>query len=246
MKTSTGGPNPGVSRRERLRLQLVRDARSIARDITAASGLEGLTVAAVARELAVSPPALYRHFDGKDGLVRAVYEDLTADLITAVEDAVRRQDADDMAAKLHAATRAVLTWSRAHRGAFELLMGSAYPVAAKSEGEIPQTMSRELGGVFADLFTVLWHQGTLTYPADDEFPPVLRKQLETYRNAFRPDLPLGVAHLMLTCWRQIYGVVSMTVNGHLAFAFDDYDALFEDMMASLLGLLGVEPSPNVR
>jgi hypothetical protein len=66
----------------------------------------------------------------------------------------------------------------------------------------------------------------------------------TYREAFRPDLPLGVAYLMFTCWRQIYGMVSMAGNGHLAVA--GFDAVFEDMMGHLLRSLGLEPSPHLR
>ncbi|MFI8201590.1 helix-turn-helix domain-containing protein [Streptomyces sp. NPDC085937] len=42
-------------------------------------GIHGLTLAAVARAVGVSPPALYRYFAGRDGLVRALHGDLTAE-----------------------------------------------------------------------------------------------------------------------------------------------------------------------
>jgi AcrR family transcriptional regulator len=234
------------SRKERLRDELVQGARRAARDLIAAKGLDGVTVAAVARRLQVTPPALYRYFDGRRGLIGALYEDLTAELIRGVEEAVRKQPADDISAKLHAATRAVLTWSVTNRHEFALLMGESYPAAAESETEIPRVLTRELGGVFSELFTELWRGGGLVFCTDEQIPPALRRQLDTYRRAMRPELPLGVARLMLVCWRQIYGVVCMAVYGHLAFAFEEYDEMFEDMMVDLLALLGLEPSPRLR
>ncbi|SEN40225.1 TetR/AcrR family transcriptional regulator [Nonomuraea pusilla] len=240
------GSAEGASRRERQREQLLRDARAAARQITASEGVEGLTLAAVARRVGVSSPALYRYFDGRQGLVHALYEDLTAELIGAVREAARRQDEDDISAQLDAATRAVLEWSLANRAEFGLLMGATYATAAASQTELRHVISRELGGVFGELFLRLLRTKGLEYPPDDRIPPALRRQLATYREILQPELPLGVVQVMIACWRQIYGLVSMAVYGHLAFAFDDIEPLFDDMMDSLLALLGLEPSPNRR
>ena len=90
-----------VSRRERQREQLIRDAKQAARELIAAEGIDGLTLSAVARRLGVSSPALYRYFSGKQGLVRAPYEDLTDELIRTVDEAARRQDPDDISGAVH-------------------------------------------------------------------------------------------------------------------------------------------------
>ncbi|NMI54258.1 TetR/AcrR family transcriptional regulator [Streptomyces sp. RLA2-12] len=234
------------SRRERQREQLLTDTRRAARKIAATEGIDGLTLAAVARAVGVSPPALYRYFEGRDGLVRALYDDLTAELISTVVAAAERQNADDLSAQLHAATFAVFDWALTNRAAFDLLMGSAYPKASKSGGDVPQVIARELGSVFAKPFEQLWRHGGLAYPTDDELPVALRGQLEAYRAQVCPHLPAGVAYLMITCWRQIYGITCMAVYGHLDYAFDDHRALFDDMIASLLGLLGLSVSPGLR
>ncbi|MDT9692651.1 TetR family transcriptional regulator [Streptomyces sp. P9(2023)] len=239
------GRTPG-SRRERLRQQLLSDTRRAARQIAAVEGIDGLTLAAVARAVGVSPPALYRYFDGRDGLVRALYDDMTAELIATVTQAVRRQDRDDLSAQLYAGSRAVFDWSLANRAAFDLLMGSAYAAAESSGGDLPQVIPRELGGLFGQLFTELWRRGELAYPADDELTQPLRGQVDIYRQAIRPELPLGVMYLMITCWRQIYGVTCMAVYSHLRFAFGDHHDLFHDMIVNLLGMLGLRPSPNLR
>ncbi|MGV4887468.1 TetR/AcrR family transcriptional regulator [Streptomyces viridosporus] len=235
----------GPSRRARMRAALEREARDEARRLTAAHGVEGLSLSAVARAVGVSPPALYRYFDGKKGLVLAVYEDLTDEFVSTVSAAVRREDPEDLGAQLYAAARAVLDWSLGHPAEFDLLMGAGYARLA-TESAVDQVLARELGGLFGDLFTRLWRRGGLDHPADDEIDPALRAQLLTYRRLIGQELPVGVVLLMVTCWRQIYGLLCMSVHHHLAAAFGDCVPLFEHMIDDLLALLGVERSPAQR
>ncbi|MGV9309511.1 TetR/AcrR family transcriptional regulator [Nonomuraea sp. NPDC003727] len=235
-----------LTRRERMRAELERDAKVVARRIAAEEGVEGLTVAAVARGVGVTPPALYRYFNGRAGLVRAVYDDVTAEFMDTVARAVQRQDPDDVSAQLHAGTRAVLDWSLANKVEFDLLMGAGFPKVAASEEGIPIVIARELGGLFGRLFAQLWHEGQLTCLADEDIDPVLASQLRTYRTTVGLEFPIGVVLLMVICWRQIYGLLCMAVYGHHKFAFEDPLPLFEHMMDDLLGLLGLTRSPNLR
>jgi len=203
-------------------------------------------MAAVARAVGVTSPALYRYFDGRSGLVQALYDDVTAELIRSVDAALRRQDAEDLSAQLHAAALAVFDWSIANPVEFDLLMGSGFSAAASTGKAIPHVIPRELGGVFGRLFVTLWRRGGLKYPADDELEPSLRRQITTYRETVCSEVPLGVAYLMITCWRQIYGLTAMAVYGHLGYAFGDHHDLFDDMIGDLLKLLGLTVSPNLR
>jgi hypothetical protein len=41
------------------------------------------------------------------------------------------------------------------------------------------------------------------------------------------ELPLGVVHVFLSCWIRLYGMVCMEVLGHLRFALDDTEPVFE-------------------
>ncbi|MER5691157.1 TetR/AcrR family transcriptional regulator [Streptomyces mirabilis] len=235
----------GPSRRERMRAALEREAREEARRLTAAYGVEGLSLSAVARGVGVSPPALYRYFDGKKGLILAVYEDLTGEFVSTVAEAARREDPEDLGARLYAATRAVLDWSVEHPAEFDLLMGAGYARLA-AESAVDHVLARELGGLFGGLFTQLWQQGHLDYPADDEIEPALHAQMLAYRRLVGQEFPVGVALLMATCWRQIYGLLCMAVYNHFATVFDDCVPLFEHMVDDLLALLGVERSPEQR
>ena len=233
--TQEGAP----SRRERLRAELEREAREEARRLTAAHGLEGLTLSAVARNVGVSPPALYRYFDGKKGLILAVYEDLTREFVSVVAGAALRESRDDLGAQIYAATRTALDWTVEHPAEFDLLMGAGYARLSTSEGPLDRVLVRELGGAIGLLFTELWRQGKLDFLADNEIDPDLLKQVVDYRDLIGLDHPAGVALLMITCWRQIYGLLCMAVNRHLTTSFDDFLPLFDHMMDNILSMLGV-------
>jgi AcrR family transcriptional regulator len=227
-------------RRERLRAELEREAKAEARRLTAVHGIEGLSLSAVARAIGVTPPALYRYFDGKKGLALAVYEDVTVEFVAVVAEAVGQEDPDDLAACLYTATRAVFDWSVAHPAEFDLLTGAGFARLATSLEGLDSVFLRELGGLYASLFGRLLKEKGLDYPSDDELSPALARQLAAYRRLMRsPELPLGVTFVMISCWRQIYGLTCMAVYGHLSTAFDDWLPLFDRMLDELLGRLGL-------
>ncbi|MEU2060989.1 TetR/AcrR family transcriptional regulator [Streptomyces sp. NPDC013455] len=228
-----------MSRRERLRAELERDALTAARELIASQGAEALSLSAVARKVGVTPPALYRYFDGKAGLTLAVYEAVTRDFVTIVAEAAGARDPEDFGGQLYAATRAVLDWSVAHPGEFDLLMGAGYARLVASGSYVDQVLVRELGGLFGRTFVQLWRRGILPHPAEEQLEPRLRAQVAAYRRLMGHDYPVGVAMVMITCWRQIYGLLCMAVYGHLASSFDDCLPLFENMMDDLLALCGV-------
>ncbi|MBL1093457.1 MULTISPECIES: TetR/AcrR family transcriptional regulator [Streptomyces] len=228
-----------ASRRERLRAELERDALAAARKLIASEGVEALRLSAVAREVGVTPPALYRYFEGKAGLTLAVYEAVTRDFVAIVASVAGALDPEDFRGQLYAATRAVLDWSVANPGEFDLLMGAGYARLVASGRHVDQVLVRELGGLFGQTFVQLWRRGILSYPSEEALEPHLRAQVAAYRRLMGHDYPVGVAMVMITCWRQIYGLLCMAVYGHLASSFDDYLPLFENMMDDLLALCGV-------
>ncbi|MFC8804121.1 TetR/AcrR family transcriptional regulator [Streptomyces anthocyanicus] len=232
-------------RRERLRAELEREAKAEARRLTASHGIGGLSLSAVARAVGVTPPALYRYFDGKKGLALAVYEDVTAEFVAVVAEAVRQEDQEDLAACLYSATRAAFDWSVAHPAEYDLLTGAGYARLAASLEAMDSVFLRELGGLYASLFGRVLKEKGFDYPADDELAPDLARQLAAYRRLMRsPELPLGVTFVMISCWRQIYGLTCMAVYGHLATAFDDCLPLFDRMLDELLGRLGLTRTPG--
>ena len=95
------------------------------------------------------------------------------------------------------------------------------------------------GALFGALIAELWVTRPFPILADDDIDPALRSQLTACVGKFPLPLPLGVIHVYLTCWVRLYGLVCMEVFGHLRFALDDPEPMFEAELRSLGALLGV-------
>src|SRR5947209_20365292 len=105
--------------RDRFRAQVRDEVKQVALRQLAEGGPQALSVNAIAKELGVSGPALYRYFAGRDELltelVTDAYHDLTAALATAARN--RRQRPPQRLRALAAAYRA---WARAEPHRYRL------------------------------------------------------------------------------------------------------------------------------
>ncbi|MCQ0005238.1 WHG domain-containing protein [Actinomadura madurae] len=93
----------------------------------------------------------------------------------------------------------------------------------------------------------MWNKCPFPIPADDEIDPALRDQLRRYRDdVLGVDLPLGVIQQFLKCWVRLQGSVSLEVFGHLEFALDDAEPMFELMLSEMGPEIGLtyEPPPT--
>lgn len=239
------------TRRQRLRAELLDEARSAARRLLSEHGVDGVTMVAVAKEVGIAGPGMYRYFDGRPALLAAVYDDTMDELTAYLDVVVGRQPDGDPVARLHAATHALFVWCRGHRNEFDLLLGAdAQQAADASTGPGRPHFVHRLGPVFLPAFAALWRAG-VPFPAD--VAPGLAAELDAYRAVLlgdapgvADDVPVGVVHTVVGFWRQVYGLLCMVAYDQLDHAFGTFDALFDDMMRGLLASLGLEPSPGVR
>lgn len=238
---------PPQSRRERLRDELRREVLDAARhQLAGQHGLSKLTMAAIAKEVGVTPPALYRHFENRQDIIAQLCVLIVEEVRGELSAAVGRQRPGDIAAALVASTRTALDWAVRNPAEFDLVIGSGIRAELPDSDELQRRMAELVGGHYVPLFRELAAAG-IPRAADDEIAPELAEQIRRYRDAVGgQDLPLGVAHLMVTSWRQVYGLQCMAVYGHQEFAFGDHVALHEDMVSALLAQMGLDPHPTVR
>jgi AcrR family transcriptional regulator len=93
---------------------------SAAERLVAANGWESLTMAALAADLGVRPPSLYRHVDSLDALRRALRSRMLIELSDAVRGAVMGKSGME---GLHALTDAYRSFAREHSARY-LAQGS--------------------------------------------------------------------------------------------------------------------------
>jgi AcrR family transcriptional regulator len=103
--------------RDRFRAQVRDDVKRVALEQLAASGASGLSINAIAKELGVSGPALYRYFAGRDELLTELIADAYDDLADALAGS---EDLDALA-------RAYRAWALEQPHRYRLLFGPPLP-----------------------------------------------------------------------------------------------------------------------
>ncbi|GAA2420046.1 TetR/AcrR family transcriptional regulator [Actinomadura vinacea] len=240
----------GESRRDRQRAATVQEITDTARRILVEEGPDAVTLRAIAREMGMTAPGLYRYFDSHAELLRHVVGDIFADLTAELHKGLSAVPEGDMSGKLLAVARSFRLWAFAHRREYALLFGSPLPdLAHRKEADFAEESAQRFGGVFLSLFLELWRKAPFPVPSDDEIDPRLRGQLRRYRDFTVPatDLPLGVVQIFLQCWVRLQGAVSLEVFGHLEFALDNPEPMFELMLAEIAPILGLKyrkPDPS--
>jgi len=233
------------SRRERLRTATLGEIKDVARRLLVTEGPAGISLRAIAREMGMTAPALYRYYPNLGELIGGLCADLYDEASVALEHARDTCGSTDPGDRLRAVSREFRRWSVAHPAEFGLMFGSPLP-GLPADKLHPQTPVDEAGnrfaGIFLGLFVEVWQRAPFETPPADELPAALRSQLEGYMNATGLHLPAGAAQLFLSCWIRLYGLVAMEVFGHLNFALSDVEPMFEAELASAAKLLGISPS----
>jgi AcrR family transcriptional regulator len=237
------------TRQERRHEATKQEIIATARRLLVEQGPTALTLRAIAREMEMSPTALYRYFgDGIDELVQNVIADIFTEFGADVQRAVDQADGDDdiakLTAKVIAACREFREWALAHHGEFALLFGVPLPGIDDGRYDIASECAMEFAGAYFGLFLELWTKAPFPVPAPDEIDQGLRDQLTRYREFLGIDIPLGAVLIFLRCWTLLYGAVAMEVFGHVAFALVDPAPMFEYTLADLAELVGLPYPPQ--
>lgn len=243
-----GQPGRAPSRRDRVRAATTDEIKRTARGILVADGPDALSLRAIAREMGMTAPALYRYFGSREDLVGHVVADIFTEIADDIQAAISRAAAasgGDMTHKLVAACHEFRRWSLDHRPEFGLLFGSPLPdLEAALEGDdVIAACAMKFAGTFFTLFLDMWRHHQFTVRSDSEIDQGLREQLARYREMLGAELPLGAVFTFLWCWVRLYGIVSLEVFGHLHFALDDAAPMFEYTLSELAEMVGLAYPP---
>ena len=113
--------------RERFRAQVRDEVKRAALRQLAEAGPQGISVNAIAKELGVSGPALYRYFASRDALLEELVLDAYRDLAAAVGRAAAEGRRRSPAARFRAFARAYRDWALAEPHRYRLLYAPPLP-----------------------------------------------------------------------------------------------------------------------
>jgi AcrR family transcriptional regulator len=233
------------SRRDRARTATTEEIKQTARRILVQDGPDAVSLRAIAREMGLTAPALYRYFDSREVLIKHVIADIFTELTSDLRAAIASAGAASgggLTEKVIAACWEFRRWSLNHPREFGMLFGTPLPGVNVEQDEITAECGAQFGNTFFELILALWRKHPFPVPADAAIAPGLRRQLERYRDGLGDlgaGLPLGLLLIFLRCWTRLYGTLSLEVFGHLGFALDDAGPMFELMLVDTAPLIGL-------
>jgi AcrR family transcriptional regulator len=206
----TGEP-PKPSRRERLRAQTLQEIEDNSFAIIDADGVHALSIAALARSMAMSAPAVYRYFPSRDALVAHLitlsYGQLTDAMAQAVQGSRRAPRA-----RIGLLVTAYRDWALRHRRRYGMLFGErGGDLPAEAAGPTPLDQAMAL---LIDLLTAVGDGSPEGTSGDRALDGQLNKWA---RSQERPDTSARVARVAIVVWTRVHGIVSLELTG----MFDD-------------------------
>jgi AcrR family transcriptional regulator len=233
-------PSP---RRQRLHEATVAEIKTVARRLLATHGASSLHLRAVAREMGITPSALYRYFPSRDAMLTALIKDAYDDVGEAVEQAVAAAPDDGTATAILAGVHAFRRWALEHPQEYGLIYGTPVPGFQAPREETLAPAMRTSRVLLGQLVHAL-ERGLVTLPDPKTIPPDvtgLLYALAESEHETHLDLPPTVWAAAMHFWIVLYGAINAEVFGNCySLPLQDGAGLFFDhTMRRALAVLGV-------
>jgi AcrR family transcriptional regulator len=220
-----------LDRRARLRAWTRDEIKAAALRQVAQHGVEGLSLNAIARELGMTGPALYRYVTSRDELLADLVVDAWEDLADALERAVGEHAGRSAAERLVAIGLAYRAWGTAqphrYRLAIQTRLGSGDVAPDRVIPAAQRAMEAILDAV-EDL-------PKARKPKDD-LPAELRAELEAWaQRVGGPPRPPAVLMRGVLFWSRLHGLLSLELDHHLASMQLEAELLYRAELTELGG-----------
>lgn len=193
MQPETGTP------RQRYRAQVQQEIKKHAWEQIAAEGASALSLNAIAKQMGMSGPALYRYFASRDDLIT----ELIRDAYQSLSDAIRA--AASGGADIRGLAEALRAWALDDPQRYLLVYGTPVPGY-----HAPEDTTRLANEVMTALLDASGADGLTAMP-----PSLLQGHLADHRAwaASHPADPAAL-HRALVFWTRLHGVLSLELAGH--------------------------------
>ncbi|MFG2307838.1 TetR/AcrR family transcriptional regulator [Streptomyces sp. NPDC048566] len=202
------GTPTGTGPRDRFRAQVRQEVKTAALRQLSEGGPEALSLNAIARQLGMTGPALYRYFANRDSLLTELVVDAYGDLAAELARTAAACPAD-AAGRLAELVRAYRAWARAEPHRYRLLFRAPLPGYDAQSDPLVEA-SRPAMTVLLDAVGALADSGA-------EVPEGAAAEFRAWmeRHGFE-DVPEAVAARSTMLWAQLHGLVGLEIEGNFA------------------------------
>ncbi|MFF2846362.1 TetR/AcrR family transcriptional regulator [Streptomyces sp. NPDC058001] len=237
-KDESGPAGAVMSRRERLRAETTREIKAIALRQMADGGPGAISLRGIARDMGMTPRAIYSYFPTRDDLITALISEIAGSLAAAVETASNAVPATDPGGRLMAWGQALREWALAHPESFRLFYGHPVPgYQPPEDGPVDRT-ARRICRDLTRLVAAAWPQARHHQPEDTSWSD-LHPDYVAKIQADLPDVPPAAAALALRVWGRMHGLVALEIDGHIHPVAGNPAALHRAEMLDLVRSLGL-------
>ncbi len=194
--------------------------KAVARAQMRANGTAGVALRAIARELALTAPALYRYFPKLDDLITALIVDAfngLADALEAADAAVN--DQTDYEARLMAVCLAYRDYALANPIDYQLIYGNPIP-GYVGPGDITIPSSTRVNVAITRVFIEAEAAGKYRVPYIGEFVFMPEALVRTRAIAEQYGIKPEVIAASTALWALIHGMIVLDLDSHLAPIID--------------------------
>jgi len=213
---------------------------TVAREHVAREGAAALSLRSIARDLAMAPSALYRYFDGRDGLLSALiltaYESLAVEAERAADGVQDSGDGD--ATRWLVVPRALRTWALAHPHEWGLIFGTPVPGYQAPE-ETVQPYARVALALVRPVVEAEGAGRLEVYEDEEAVSDGLREAVAPVSDQLFPGMPVGTVVRAIEAWTSIVGAISLEVFGHWRNTILNPDRFFEATISNMADSIGL-------
>jgi len=227
------------TRRERNRIATRDEIIATAWEQIAETGAAALSLRAIARQMGLTAPALYRYFKDRNALVTALVIDAFNSFSASLEAARDACPVDDHAGRFRSISLAYFRWGVANLQRYLLIFGTHVPSYEIDEdaGPAAQHAFLVLEGVIGEAYQA----GKIHLsPEAEALPSALAARLELLHQMGVPYAPV-VTELALASWSKIHGMTALFLYGYLpSFLSDQAEAFIRFEIEKYMHTLGLE------
>jgi len=224
-------PAAALDRRARRRAWTREEIKASALRQLAEHGVEGLSLNAIARELGMTGPALYRYVTSRDELLADLVVDAWEELADALEHAAEESAEAPAGEGLAAIGLAYRAWGTAQPHRYRLAIQTRLGSGELAPDRVIPPAQRAMTVILDALEALPKTRRPKVEPSAE-----LRSELETWteRAGGRPRPPAVLLRGILF-WSRLHGLLSLELDHHLASMQLDPELLYRAEIAELGG-----------
>jgi AcrR family transcriptional regulator len=229
-----------LTRRERQRAATVEEIKDVARGLMREQGTADVRFTDIAKEMGMTPPALYRYFADRDALLTELIAEAYRELGREVAEAREQRDPDDVWGRWVAVGTAYRDWARREPEQFALILGMPVPGYVAPEDGPTTDAAKDAMGQLSLLFIRAAELGVLEEPLVRDVSDEMAACAAEKHPELGGLVPPQSFQAMIQAWATLHGITCLDAYGQFDWIGDEArEALFASTLRTAALAAGI-------